>query len=644
MQRPAPEHAGSSQSFEPSARHDDRNWYVLIKDQQFGPLDLTHLAKLAHEGTLKPDVLVWRPGFANWVSAETVRGFFPPSAEPRPGAVSELADLSASPNERSSLPPDDADIVDIPDIPAPPIAGEPRAETKKKHRNYLARHWLGELSLPVSYWINGLLANVVAVLVVAAIAANLNLRDEYNPAIELVSLVGIWTALAVVLCWQVVGTWRSATNYQRTKSLWGSVAKVFIVIGVVRSMVDFAQYGVPRIKEVYDIYAGDERVGKYAFRVLRDGQELEFSGGITFGAAKEFERFLDAMGGVRLIHLNSLGGRILEAQRIGDLIRKRNLSTYVSHQCMSACTIIFLSGRERLVTAQSRIGFHQPDLAGLSAEERRDMIAQEEKRLRALGLSATFAHKANLAPPSDMWVPTTSELLAERAATRVVDAADFAFSGVTQSDLTDEKIEQVLLGNALYASIRRVDAATYKRILDRVTEGVRRGRTLSEMRSDISPLVDGLFFELLPYASDENLIAFTRSLVGHMATINRSSPSDCYFYVNPDKSDASALKLMSERYKDLLAEEGQLEDRMFVEFSGKDRSIPTEKEVATSWNQIASVLRERFGDDVELMWADRISPEKHRAYCDILIALYGDALKLPPVQAAPLLRYVFANR
>src|SRR5215467_13672212 len=267
MQPLAPEHAGSSQSFELSARHDDRNWYVLIKDQQFGPLDLAHLAKLAHDGTLKPDVLVWRPGFANWVSAETVRGFFPLSAESPPRAVSELADLSVSPNERSPLPPAAvaADIVDIPDIPAPPIAGEPRAETKTKKRNYLARHWRGDLSLPVSYWTNGLLANVAAVLVVAAIAANLNLRDEYNPAIELVSLVGIWAALAAVLCWQVVGTWRSATNYQRTKSFWGSVAKVFIVIGVVRSMVDFAQYGVPRIKEVYDIYAGDERVGKYAF-------------------------------------------------------------------------------------------------------------------------------------------------------------------------------------------------------------------------------------------------------------------------------------------------------------------------------------------------------------------------------------------
>jgi hypothetical protein len=311
---------------------------------------------------------------------------------------------------------------------------------------------------------------------------------------------------------------------------------------------------------------------------------------------------------------------------------------------MSACTIIFLNGRERLVTAQAKIGFHQPDLAGLSTEERRDMIAQEEKRLRTLGLSATFAHKANVAPPSDMWVPTTTELLAEKAATRLVDAADFAFSGVTQSDLTDEKIEQGLLGNALYATIRRIDAVTYKKILDRVTEGVRRGRTLSEMRSDISPLVDGLFFELLPYASDDNLIAFTRSLVGHMATINKGSPSDCYFYINPDKSDAGSLKAMSERYKELLAEEGQLEDRIFADFSGKDRSIPTERDVARSWNQISSALREQFGDDVELMWADHVSPDKHRAYCDILVTLYGDALRLPPQQAAPLLRYVFANR
>src|SRR5258708_32829027 len=111
---------------------------------------------------------------------------------------------------------------------------------------------------------------------------------------------------------------------------------------------------------MYRIYEGDEEVGKYRFRVLRDGQEMEFTGGITFGTAKEFDRFIDALGGLKLVHLNSRGGRISEAQKMGEIIRRHSLSTYVSGDCLSACTIIFLNGRDRLINAKSRVGFHQP--------------------------------------------------------------------------------------------------------------------------------------------------------------------------------------------------------------------------------------------------------------------------------------------
>src|SRR5689334_12574412 len=39
---------------------------------------------------------------------------------------------------------------------------EPEAEAKP--RNYFTRHWRGELSLPVSYWVNGILTGGMVVL------------------------------------------------------------------------------------------------------------------------------------------------------------------------------------------------------------------------------------------------------------------------------------------------------------------------------------------------------------------------------------------------------------------------------------------------------------------------------------------------
>src|SRR5262249_3879661 len=152
-----------------------------------------------------------------------------------------------------------------------------------------------------------------------------------------------------------------------------------------------------------------------------------------------------------------------------------------------------------------------------------------------------------------------------------------------------------------------------------------------------------LFFELLPYASDDNLIAFTQALVRHMGILGNRNSYDCYFYVNPDKLDPSAFNAMTERYKELFDEEGQLEARILSEYSGKNRSIPGEKEVASSLNQVMSALRGRFGDSVDLLSAENVAPERYRAYCEVLTSMYTIALKLPPQKTAQLLRHLYAQ-
>jgi hypothetical protein len=93
------------------------------------------------------------------------------------------------------------------------------------------------------------------------------------------------------------------------------------------------------------------------------------------------ERFLNAMAGVRTVRLNSNGGRILEAHRMSDLITSRNLATFVARDCLSACTIVFLGGKERFMLPTVRLGFHQPAFRGMTASDRRAAIATEQQRL-----------------------------------------------------------------------------------------------------------------------------------------------------------------------------------------------------------------------------------------------------------------------
>ena len=61
-----------------------------------------------------------------------------------------------------------------------------------------------------------------------------------------------------------------------------------------------------------------------------------------------------------VVTLVSYGGSIHPALQIGDLIRKRGLSTFVpgDRTCTSACALIWLAGVPRTVGDTPQIGFH----------------------------------------------------------------------------------------------------------------------------------------------------------------------------------------------------------------------------------------------------------------------------------------------
>lgn len=287
--------------------------------------------------------------------------------------------------------------------------------------NYFARHWRGELSLPKSYWVNGIVFGFIVGAAVASLGYGVNSRGEAQPVVWLVTLIATWVIVALFTMWQAIGVWRSATNYKASgKHFWGGLAKTVTVLGVVNLAFNCLFVGTAQLAGIYEIIDGDARVGPHQFKVLANGQMLEFSGGITFGVANELNGFLQAMANVRSVRLNSLGGRILEAQRMSDLIRAKGLTTFVAQDCMSACTIVFLGGKERVVLSAARIGFHQPAFRGMTAASRRAAISTEMARLQRFGLSKAFAEKANTATPSGMWFPDKDELVREKVVTRVM--------------------------------------------------------------------------------------------------------------------------------------------------------------------------------------------------------------------------------
>jgi hypothetical protein len=630
----------------------ENNWLVLKNDQQFGPITFDQLRSYAQDGLVTRSDLLRRAGSQAWTRAEEVRGLFP-SLPPLPTAPAARrpADIALSVHDRVAAPwvREDQALQHVTadalrhaagQDPDPFRSAQQRA-TQEPRRNYFARHWRGELSLLVSYWINGILAGLAAVLVVAAINTSVDFKDDFQPGVALSAEILIWATTSLIALWRLVGVWRSATNYQRAlKIFWGTVAKVLVVVGVVEALASFALVGAPQIYELYKIFRGDEEIGGYAFRVLRDGRELEFSGGITFGAAKDFQRFLDAMPAVQIVHLNSPGGRIAEAERIGRLISARKLSTYVVGNCLSACTTIFLSGRERLISAQGRLGFHQPDFPGLTGEERLNLIANEELRLRRLGVSAAFAHRANLAPPNDMWFPTVAELIAEHVATRVVNSLDFALSDIDVTDLTHEGLRSQLMDDPMYAQIRKYFPDHYARIVDAYEDGLKRGASGTELLEALKTPVTSAFFAMLPYARDEDVLAVMHFFVTNASKMRATDPSDCYYSVRPAEASKAMADRLRQRYPSEEEDEWAMRRRVIEHFDGGNVRIPDEQEILPLKKKLQAAIRMRFGNDADLVSTNTIPFEKHSALCSVTIGYFEEMLKLPRKDAVSYFRYL----
>lgn len=99
-------------------------------------------------------------------------------------------------------------------------------------------------------------------------------------------------------------------------------------------------------------------LGALSMRV--DGTYLWVYGDITVGFYDELVEVLDRHPEIRTIGLGSGGGSVKDAILSGYLIRNRGLDTQLAGPCLSACPLVFIGGKSRIVMRPfPNFGFHQ---------------------------------------------------------------------------------------------------------------------------------------------------------------------------------------------------------------------------------------------------------------------------------------------
>ncbi|HYW59674.1 MAG TPA: GYF domain-containing protein [Xanthobacteraceae bacterium] len=594
-------------------------WYVARDGRRIGPYALESLQIALQKGLLLDTDLAWRPGFDDWTPLRDIEEFhFPPE------------------------PPADRDLAAPSVVHAAP-ALEPAAETetapeRRGRFGYVGRHWRGDFSLGFSYWVNGPVVTIAITIVVLLVAA----RAEANlgSAVWLIGLSAMILTLPFVTVWQFVGIWRSASRHtgRGGRRGWAIAAKIAVVLGALRSIVDLGNV-FPVVTEFITMAMGD-RYGPPSFRLVRNGTELEFKGGIAAGLHLEFERFLQASPNLKVVHLTSQGGRIAEAELIAKEVKRRNLATYVSSFCASACTEIFIAGQRRWAASSAKIGFHSPSFPGLGEIEMRRIRADAVAYLVNQGVDRAFAEKAISTRPTSMWYPTIKEMIDAKVVTGIAERDQFAASALTMLAST-ESARSTLEKIPVFAAIRDVYPDEYVTLVKQATDGYAAGESEQEILGKGKRIVSKLVSRSLAVAPTDIVVRHGRLTLAYLRKLKEADAESCVAHTDSEKGAKSRINV-AQRFPDLVKEELALNATIVKTAVGSKIAKPTAQEIAADMSRVMARLRLTYGNKVSLINASRVPPEDFATYCRMNIDFYEYVLGMAPERGSRILRYIYA--
>jgi len=599
-------------------------WFVGRDGRKLGPYSFATLRQLAERGLLQPNDLVWTEGASEWERADSVEGLFSCKV-----VGSTTSDDSAWANRTREVAPEH-----------PAVEAAALGDTR---RNFLMRHWRGELSLPVAYWVNGALVSGLLVVGITGGAASEFVRHlgALGTGLWLLSVITLVIGTGI---WQLVGIWRSAERYPARggSGRWATVAKAMVILGVLR-LAAFSMQQIPSLQQSIKLVYGGDSTPQSAIHVVNHATEVEIAGGLSFGTTDALKTILDATPTIRTVQLNNVGGWISEGARLGELIQEHGLFTFTARECVSACLLAFMGGKERYLGSKGRLGFHEASVDGVGGEVAEEGNKQFRKLFESKGIPSEFISRAISTPASSMWYPTNPELLDGHVVTAIVDDRDYGMTGINEWR-DRQKLEADFAGAPFFAALRRAEPEIYQRLLVSYIAGVQGGVSEAEMAGKIrSAVTNEILPKYLRAGPNEVLIAYWQSQIAEARELRAIKVTYCAEFFNPSSS-AEASKLTSMLSKEVGAADVQSLISLLDQTSEHPAQVPPEAAVLNALKIVARRADLRVSGAVNVISDPKQSMhDDPKKLCDAALAFYESVVALPMDQGGPLLRYLAAQ-
>lgn len=474
----------------------EQYWFVATPEGNAGPFLGRTIRSSGVE--VSPQTLVWSDGMGEWAPcSETPLAALlfgaPPTLPTPPPLIAENIDRTSPPAPAATNTSSPGSYTPGGDEPSKPAS-----------RSYIARHWRGELPLWQSYWLS-CIAVTAGVGVIANVLLSLPSTVRGTSAAFLVFMA---FSLPPTV-WQFWGLYRSlrTAREKRTSGAAGlALGWIGLSIFAVSFTSTFALKLLPQAAEHWSIVTGDKGIAPMQLTLLPSGREIELSGQLPAGSAAEFERTLKTMPGVKILHVNSGGGRVKEAARIAELVRARGMKTYVSAACHSAGTVIFLAGEERYIGTGAKVGFHSVSFPGFDADDLADLQTTYRQLLLAAGVEREFVDRVSRTPSSEFWYPSVSEMYLAGVLTHLSSEGQFGYSAQLFTDASIADFRKGLLATPIIKAVETVYPEDFEFLAKETFDGIRSGKTESEIQAITRRVVMEAFTKAVLRARDAELV------------------------------------------------------------------------------------------------------------------------------------------
>ncbi|TNC80217.1 MAG: hypothetical protein C9356_14920 [Oleiphilus sp.] len=503
--------------------------------------------------------------------------------------------------------------------------------------NYLKRHWQGELSLAQSFWVNLFLLN----LVIRGLTFSLT-NDGLiaNPAtMAQVALTIEAFALLVIYPWQIVGLWRAAQRHIAisTRTFLPRLVMLLIVFSMIGT-INQVREGWPEYRDLYQIAFGIEVISDYSLELTSDSRLIHLNGGLAFGVSSDVRAMLLRHPEVEGIILNSIGGRIYEGRELAQLIAQRQLNTYTTEGCYSACGTAFISGTQRFLARGANLGFHQYQSGLLSNPAHVDLSFEQEKDRAVFhkqGVTKEFIDRMFQTSHDDMWIPSVNQLLKSGVVHHLVDASDVL--PVQHSDHQIEEIRAAIQDFPAFQMIKQHEPAIYEDMINELNANLSAGANTLQIQEALGQYVQKVAQKLLPKTSDTAIRNFVRQTIYILESLAQVDPVLCIKNLYPEQFGSIDISdhLTTSQMAPMLSAIDQ------VIIQSMETTVPSvDRPSAQAY--MDTVIRE-LGEDVHFITShDYQNKQDYAKACNAAIRFYELILNNQD-QSANTLRLIFSE-